>query len=192
MAVRTRLDMFGTLSPEHKGDWKKPISSLVLAYNSTKHETFFIWTLNVLSDVRKTRLPVDITLGVGSRSTEKAGKFIQVLRPRLEGSSKPVTGRTKVKKELQKSHYDHRDRVDTVEVGDHVWMWPHKQAVRWQEEVHCVLSQPNSQDTRVWGSSQTGGSSPHFTEICYFRYWTCGMSLLGKNSYPNLESTHDK
>ncbi len=148
---RTLLDMLGTLSPEQKSDWKKHISALVLAYNSTKHETTGFEPYYLMFG-RKPRLPVDVALGIGPQvKSERSAKFVEDLRQRLEDSFKLVTERTKVKKELQKSHYDQKVRGATVEVGDQVLVrnvafhGPHKLADRWQEEVHCVLSQPNRQ-----------------------------------------------
>jgi transposase InsO family protein len=83
---RTLLNMLGTLVPAQKADWKKFVSSLVHAYNCTKHDSTGYSPFYLMFG-RHPRIPVDLIVGSGhqgDKGQESYGQFVSSLRSRME------------------------------------------------------------------------------------------------------------
>jgi hypothetical protein len=73
------MDMLGTLQPTQKSNWKAYVSSLVHAYNSTRHESTG-QSPYLLMFGREPRVPVDIAFGIGDSSKKSLPKYVEELK----------------------------------------------------------------------------------------------------------------
>lgn len=148
---RTLLGMLGTLDPDKKTDWKAHVSSLVHAYNCTRHEATG-QSPHFLMFGREPKLPVDIAFGLTTEKELKSqSKYIHDLKERLVRAYKLATEAAERARTKQKEHYDLKSRGAKVEPGDRVLVkkvafdGKHKLADRWEQEIFIVLEQPNTE-----------------------------------------------
>jgi hypothetical protein len=143
--------MMGTLTNEKKGDWKSYVSSLVHAYNCTKHDStgyspFF------LMFGRQPRLPIEVSLGVdpnGAADAKISENYVEQLRKRLNYAHELAAKNITKAGGRYKTNYDRRSHATKLEVGDKVlvrnvgFKGPHKLADRWEDVIYVVVEQPN-------------------------------------------------
>ena len=144
---RTLLNMLGCLTNDQKADWKKYVSSVVHAYNSTKHESTGFSPFFLMFG-RHPRLPIDVAMGVELQEDLEID-FTKNLKDRLDFAYKLATDKAQKSASRYKSHYDKRVRGSTISVGDRVLVrnvsirGKHKLANIWEDPVYVVLEQPN-------------------------------------------------
>ena len=147
---RTILSMLGTLTDEHKADWKSHLAPLVHAYNCTRNDATG-YSPYYLMYGRHPRLPVDVFLGLDPRDEGKgdAGKYVEELRKRMNYAYRLVSDRTSKLDARNKDKYDSRLRENTMEAGDRVLVrnlgiqGKHKLGDKWGRYPYIVVSQPN-------------------------------------------------
>ncbi|PJE77806.1 hypothetical protein CI610_03263 [invertebrate metagenome] len=147
---RTLISMLRTLENDQKKDWKTHISSLVHAYNCTRHETtgqspYF------LMFGRNPRLPVDLAFGLDFGHKEKSmTAYVGDLRQRLKKAYELASANVSKAQSKQKRNYDSKVRGTTIATGDRVLVkvvafdGRHKLANKWEEEPYIVTGQPNA------------------------------------------------
>ena len=137
---QTLIRMLGTLPPEKKPNWPNHIGMLVLAYNSTPHESTGFSPFYLLFG-RQPRLPVDILF-----QRESVPKQVKEMREALEWAWTKAAETDKTKKEKRKLYYDRKVRGATLEPGDRVLVKevafdrPHKIQDKWSQEIYEVQS----------------------------------------------------
>ena len=92
---RTILGMLGTLTDDHKADWKSHLAPLVHAYNCTRNDATG-YSPYYLMYGRHPRLPVDVYLGLDPRDEGKgdASKYVEDLKKRMDYAYRLVSDRT--------------------------------------------------------------------------------------------------
>ena len=148
---RTLLSMLGTLEADKKSRWTDYISSVVHAYNCTKHHSSGFSPYEILFG-RTPKLPVDLQYGVNSnKSGVGQTEFVENLRKRLNYVWDLAKKHELVAKNKQKSNYDRKQRGGTLEVGDTVLVrnvgvkGRSKLIDKWLSDIHIVESKPNSE-----------------------------------------------
>lgn len=148
---RTLIGMLGTLEPEQKQDWKKYISPLVYAYNTTKHESTG-YTPYELMFGRTPKLPIDLVFGMNGTvqtETKNHSEFVQDLRERLQKSFEIVKKSADGARQKQKENFDKSARASNLEIGDKVLVkilafeGKHKIADKFEEDIYTVVDKPN-------------------------------------------------
>ncbi|XP_060085269.1 uncharacterized protein LOC132564648 [Ylistrum balloti] len=142
---RTWLNMLRTLEESEKCDWARHISSLVHAYNCTRHDSTGLSPFQLMFG-REPRLPVDIAYGVdrNNDSTTSLSDYVDNLKTRLEESYKLASSFAYKAKDRQKAQYDKKKRGATIQVNDRVLVkilafdGKHKLSDIWEEEVYKV------------------------------------------------------
>ena len=89
---RTLLDMLGPLWFSHKQHWKKYISSLVFAYNSTPHEATRVAPFELMFG-RNPKLPIGTVFEISrqySSISKNTQEYITSLKERMEKSREVV------------------------------------------------------------------------------------------------------
>lgn len=147
---RTLLNMLGTLHPAQKTNWKKYLSPLVQAYNSTRHESTGQSPYRLMFG-REPLLPVDVAFGINNQEKKSLTKYIEDLRTRMKTAyhlARKSADRLRVK---QGKYYDLKVRGIDLHDGDRVLVkvvafdGKHKIADKWEEEAYIVLRQPNKE-----------------------------------------------
>ena len=147
---RTILGMLGTLTDDHKADWKSHLAPLVHAYNCTRNDATG-YSPYYLMYGRHPRLPVDVYLGLDPRDEGKgdASKYVHDLRKRMDYAYRLVSDRTSKLDAKNKSRYDSKLHENTIEPGDRVLLrnvgipGKHKLGDKWGKYPYIVVSQPN-------------------------------------------------
>jgi hypothetical protein len=148
---RTLLNMLGTLEPDQKQDWKKYITSLVYAYNCTKHETTKVSPFELMFG-RKPKLPIDSLFEQASCdiTNKSVDTYIQDLRKRMQITQDIVKEVTEKAGHRQKTHYDKKAKASKINVGDKVLVkilafgdGKHKSSDRNEKEIYTVIKQPS-------------------------------------------------
>ena len=147
---RTLLSMLRTLENSQKADWKRHISSLVHAYNSTVNDTTG-FTPFFLMFGREPKLPVDVIFGLSQQYDEDkcTTQYISHMKRRLREAYKQAQRAMESSQMRQKSNYDVRARAAILNVGDRVLVkivtydGKHKIADKWEDSPYEVISQPN-------------------------------------------------
>ncbi|XP_060072882.1 uncharacterized protein LOC132552706 [Ylistrum balloti] len=142
---RTWLNMLRTLEESEKCDWARHISSLVHAYNCTRHDSTGLSPFQLMFG-REPRLRVDIAYGVdrNNDSTTSLSDYVDNLKTRLEESYKLASSFAYKAKDRQKAQYDKKKRGATIQVNDRVLVkilafdGKHKLSDIWEEEVYKV------------------------------------------------------
>ncbi len=147
---RTLLNMLGTLEPHQKADWKSYLSSLVHAYNSTRHESTKETPFYLMFG-RQPRLPVDLLFGLERADGKKMSSYVESMKQRLNEAYDKASAASSQARRKQKVNYDHKARGAVISPGDRVLVkivaydGKHKISDRWENDVYSVLNQPNSQ-----------------------------------------------
>ena len=147
---RTLFGMLGTLEPEKKSSWHKYVAPLVLAYNSTRHESTGI-TPYFLMFGRHPRLPMDVAFRI-NRNPESASysAYVENLKKRLHESYNIATKAAATSQLRQKDRYNLRMQGAALQPGDRVLVrklaFEGKRKIedKWQEDTYIVESQPNA------------------------------------------------
>ena len=143
---RSLLNMLGTLLPERKSSWKDHISTVVHAYNCTRHDSTGYTPFELMYG-RQPRLPVDVLYNIppSQGRSESYAKYIQDLRSSLGRAFQLASKESKVMAEKQKDYYDLKVRGAVLHPGDVVLVrktginvWD-KLADRWEEPPYTVL-----------------------------------------------------
>ena len=112
---RTLCDMFGSLDPSKKANWK----SYVFAYISTRHESTGQSPYKLMFG-RNPRLPIDAAFGLRENQQDIATKFITELKDRISKAHEVATAATNKTTRKHKDNYHNKVRGGTVQVGDRV------------------------------------------------------------------------
>jgi 23S rRNA pseudoU1915 N3-methylase RlmH len=143
--------MLGTLENKEKQDWKKYISSLVHAYNCTKHDSTGYSPYELMFG-RKPRLPVDLAFGLPEEhnQTESYSEYITDLRNRIKETFELVKNTAESSRQKQKINFDKRAKAKKLSIGDQVLLkilaydGKHKIADKFEETIYSIKSQPNA------------------------------------------------
>ncbi|XP_056022859.1 uncharacterized protein LOC130055173 [Ostrea edulis] len=143
--------MLGTLENKEKQDWKKYISSLVHAYNCTKHESTGYSPFELMFG-RKPRLPIDLTFGLPEEhnTKESYSEFITELRDRIKETFELVKNTAESSRHKQKMNFDKKAKAKKLNIGDQVLLkilaydGKHKIADKFEETIYTIKSQPNT------------------------------------------------
>jgi hypothetical protein len=148
---RTLISMLGSLQPSQKTNWKTHVAPLVHAYNSTKHESTGYSPFSLMF-AKQPRLPIDVAFGIGDQTgTQTTTVYAKCLRERLAESYQLATSAADKARNRQKGSYDVKVRGAVLGIGDRVLVKQlafegrHKLADKWEEDVYCVLDQPNQE-----------------------------------------------
>lgn len=139
---RTLLSMLGTLSDNHKKDWKAYVSPLVHAYNCTRHDSTS-FSPHYLMFGRHPRLPVDLYLGVRDNYEQVSSEdYVTNLRDRLDYAYQLASENAQKQARGNKELYDKKLREMLLRPGDRVLVkrvgmrGKHKLADYW--EKRCI------------------------------------------------------
>ncbi|XP_062567508.1 uncharacterized protein LOC134229739 [Saccostrea cucullata] len=150
MVNRTLISMLGTLDPEQKHNWKKYISPLVQAYNSTIHDSTG-YSPYFLMFGRDPILPIDLIFGIDRNQPSKStSSYIQKLQKNLQNAYQQAQTALKNSQGRQKLYYDTKVRGSTLKEGDRVLIkvvkfdGKHKIQDRWEEHPYIIIGQPNN------------------------------------------------
>lgn len=150
---QTLIHMIGTLNNKQKEDWKSHVSSLVHAYNATKHDSTG-YTPFYLMFGRHPRLSIDAYLCLDNDNTEKSNSYdnyAKKLEKRLEFAYKIASREADNSAVRHKHRFDRKVRETSVRVGDRVLIrnvglkGKQKLADKWARDPYIVVSQPNSE-----------------------------------------------
>jgi transposase InsO family protein len=146
---RTLLTMLGCLEEDKKRTWKDHLSTVVHAYNCTRHASTGFSPYQLLFG-RTPKLPVDVRLGleIGS-SVEVKTEFVSTLQESLRNAWSTAAKLQMEASQDQKRSYDRKQKGFALQVGDTVlvrqvgFQGPHKLANRWEKEPYEVVSRPD-------------------------------------------------
>ena len=146
---RTLMRMLGTLSEEHKGNWKEYVPAMVQAYNATKssstgyspHFLMFGW---------HPRLSVDAFLGTspGNEGTTSPTSYVSRLRERMQYAYRVAAEAARKRANQNKVQYDGRVRENKLYVGDVVLVRKvnlqgrQKLADKWEKDPYVITDIP--------------------------------------------------
>ncbi|XP_052797464.1 uncharacterized protein LOC128229702 [Mya arenaria] len=146
---RTLMRMLGTLSDDHKGNWKEFVPALVQAYNATKssstgyspHFLMFGW---------HPRLSVDAFLGTspGNEGAKSHTSYVSRLQERLQYAYRVAGEAAKKRANQNKVQYDKRVRENKLSVGDVVLVRKvnlqgrQKLADKWEKDPYSIIAIP--------------------------------------------------
>ena len=145
---RTLLSMIGTLTPTQKEKWQDYVSSLTMAYNSTRCESTGFSPYYLMFG-RVPRLPIDVEYGVTQPEImEKSRqKYARKLRARLNWAFRVAKDVNEKEAERQKRFYDKRMRCQKLVPGDFVLVKKkgssstYKIDDKWEENPYKVVEQ---------------------------------------------------
>ena len=115
---RTLLDRLGTLHPSQKSNWKKYLSPLLQALNSTRHDNTG-QSPHFLMFGRDPILPVDVAFGINNTSSQKSlNKYIEDLRSRMKTAYQLAREVAEKSRTKQCKYYDLKVRGIDLQEGD--------------------------------------------------------------------------
>ena len=160
---RTLLQMLGTLEADKKAKWKDYLSSVVHAYNCTKHQSTGFTPYKLMFG-RDPKLPVDLQFGLNQENGDDCdySKYVQDLNKELNYAWDLVSKNQACSSVKQKEQYDIKQRGATLQVGDRVFIrnvglkGRNKLADKWLSDMYVVRCQPNP-DIPVFKVSPEGG-----------------------------------
>jgi len=147
---QTLLNMLGTLEESQKVNWKSHVSTLVHAYNATRHDSTG-YTPYFLIFGRHPRLAVDAFLGIEPDQSFRAkdlNSYSSNLKKRLDFAYKVASKEAKRQGRRHKRQYDKKVRNVQVVPGDRVLVrnvglkGKNKLADKWCKDVYIVVEQP--------------------------------------------------
>ena len=142
---RTLIGMLGTLSEKKRTEWHKYVPHLVSIYNSTQHAATNFAPFELLFG-RKSRLPVDIVLGIKPDDVEFASikEYVRALKEKLETCHAVAREMSELQHLENKHRYDKKVKSVVLKVGDKVLVrsvgikGEHKLEPIWMPEVYKV------------------------------------------------------
>lgn len=145
----TLQDMISTLPPQKKSAWKDHISTVVFAYNCTRHATTGASPYFLMFG-HEPRLPVDIEYNLKSvdSGSESYSEYVEKLRKKMQEAYELAAKNSEGAQFDQKKNYDKRVRGGNVRVGDQVLVrrknihFMDKLADKWEEPVYVVIQRP--------------------------------------------------
>ena len=194
----TLLNMWGTLTPEQKKDWKSHVSAMVHAYNCTRNAATGFSPYYLLFG-REPKLPVDVEFGLqrgSQRGPLGESNYVSQLRRRLRfahNKAKLVASRQQAR---HKGLYDRNCRGAILGVGDLVlikqtaWKGRHKIQDCWEEEEYQVVDQPTP-GVPVYVVKSIAGGRPRVLHRNLLLALQCRIRQEGvtrEDSSPDLDS----
>ena len=140
----TLLNMLGTLTPEHKNDWKTYVPAMVHTYNCTRN-TATGYSPYYLLFGREPRLPIDVEFGLkrGNQQVPPSkSNYVTQLRRRLRFAHKKAKQVASKQQARHKGLYDRRCKGAALDIGDLVlvkktaWKGRHKIQDRWESDEY--------------------------------------------------------
>ena len=145
----TLLSMVGTLTSEKKKAWPKYLPDLVMAYNSSTHDsTGFLPYFLMLG--RQPRLPVDVAMGITLEDDNE--DFIKKQQKIFRTAYDIASRKIREAGQKQKKYYDigHAKKAsDFLTVGTQVlvkrtgFQERHKITDIWKDDVYVIIDQPH-------------------------------------------------
>lgn len=147
---QTLISMLGTLEDSKKSDWKSYVSSMVHAYNATRHDTTG-FSPHYLMFGWHPRLAIDAFLGISSPAEKASSRssYAKKLRKRLDFAYKMAATEAKKNTSRYKKNYDLKVRDSVLEVGDRVLVrnvglkGKNKLADKWAKDPYIIIDIPN-------------------------------------------------
>ena len=144
---RTMIGMIGTLGEQKKAAWKDHLSTLVHAYNSTRHDST-TYSPFYLMFGRNPRLPVDAKFGLNPSgvSGKTCTEFAKSLQKQLDTAFKIADAASRGAKGHQKANFDRKQRGACLKQGDTVLVKKHSHMMdklddHWESDTYVVLNQ---------------------------------------------------
>ena len=146
---RTLLSMVGTLTSEKKKAWPKYLSDLVMAYNSSTHDSTG-FSPYFLMFGRQPRLPVDVVMGITLEDDNE--DFIKNQQEIFRTAYDIASRKIREAGQKQKKYYDKgraKKASDFLTVGTQVlvkrtgFQERHKIADIWEDDVYVITDQPH-------------------------------------------------
>ena len=146
---KTLLDMIGTLPPEKKTAWKDHISTVVHAYNCTRHETTGVSPYSLMFG-REARLPVDVEYNImkADEDSDTYTEYVRSLKKRMEHAYDLAAKHSRAAQRNQERNYNRKVRGSSIQVGDTVLVrnkavhFMDKLADRWELDPYIVIEKP--------------------------------------------------
>jgi transposase InsO family protein len=183
---RTIIQMLSTLDNDKKAKWKDHLSSLVHAYNSTRHASTG-YSPYFLMFGREPRLAIDVCFGLVGEDLgdEPEVEYVKKLKESLSYAYDKASQSQKQASKRQKTGYDQRVRGACLQVGDKVlvkkvaFKGKHKIEDKWEKDVYVVMEQPN-EDIPVYAvqkENKTGKQCFTQCRTCIFALRTNGKKM---------------
>ena len=146
---RTLLSMVGTLTNEKKKAWPRYLPDLVMAYNSSTHESTG-YSPYFMMFGRQPRLPIDIAMGLYLEDV--TDDFIKNQQEIFRTAYDIASRKTREAGQKQKKYYDKgrsKRASDILTPGTQVlvkrtgFQERHKLADVWEEDVYIIIDQPH-------------------------------------------------
>ena len=146
---RTLLSMVGTLTSEKKKAWPKYLPDLVMAYNSSTHDSTG-FSPYFLMFGRQPRLPVDVVMGITLEDDNE--DFIKNQQEIFRTAYDIASRKIREAGQKQKKYYDKgraKKASDFLTVGTQVlvkrtgFQERHKIADIWEDDVYVITDQPH-------------------------------------------------
>ena len=147
---KSLISMLKTLDPLQKPRWKEHVTTLVHAYNCTKHESTQYSPFYLMFG-QQPHLLIDVFLGLNPDYTSS----VESVKKRLEAAYKAASEAANRAAKRQACHYDRKARGPSIQPGDMVLLknvglkGKHEIAHKWQHEPFTLLERPNP-DIRVY------------------------------------------
>eukprot|EP00079_Xenopus_tropicalis_P031375 XP_017945146.1 PREDICTED: uncharacterized protein LOC108644818 [Xenopus tropicalis] len=143
---RTLLNMLGTLNVKEKRFWSRHVSTMVHAYNCTRHETTG-YSPYFLMFGREARLPIDLYFGVSvdGMGSISHSQYVAKLKDDLSKAYRLAEGNASKTNQGNKRRYDARVRHNELVPGDRVLLRnlgnnaQHKLSDRWRTDFYVVV-----------------------------------------------------
>ena len=151
----TLLSMVGTLTSEKKKAWPRYLPDLVMAYNSSTHDSTG-FSQYFLMFGRQPRLPVDVVMGITLEDDNE--DFIKSQQEIFRTAYDIASRKIREAGQKQKKYYDKgraKKASDFLTVGTQVlvkqtgFQERHKIADIWEDDVYVITDQPH-QDIPVY------------------------------------------
>ena len=146
---RTLLSMIGTLTKEKKKAWPKYLADLVLAYNSSTHESTG-YSPYFMMFGRQPRLPIDVAMGITLDDDED--DFVKSQQEIFRTAYNIASRKIREAGSKQKKYYDKgrsKKASDILTPGTQVlvkqtgFQERHKIADVWEDDVYIIIDQPH-------------------------------------------------
>ena len=138
---RTLLEMLRSKVCEDQTDWDEQLSSCLMAYRSSVHESTGE-TPNQLMLGRELEVPLDVITELPPDAPRSSSAYVEALQKRL--ASAHEAARTMLKKSAvrQKMNYDKRLSSNPYQVGDSVWLLNNRRKKGKSPKLTCPWGGP--------------------------------------------------